>query len=396
MTAVLVIGECDTNFVEKELKDLQVFPAQSVLVLGNESLSSSYTKVLSEKLQISITLVETQKNQHVHGIFQLKCVMDGSKINNAIVFCPNQIETEIQGFCKEVFPENYSLVVKNAGDVRFIHETGEGSFADRFRQYLKNLEPKEAVTVYRSRVIPDSCNHGFSSRSGGLSVYPGLASLNMCFSARKKDSRAVVKANHNLLAKAGQFDVAKLVIAKAVHGKDVWVYEGPEPQSYDGIVTNTPGVTVAAPGADCNIVLFADPIAKACGAAHAGWKGILKGIIQSTVDSMKKSYGSDAKNIKVAIGPSLSVCCMEFGIEGVEMFSPIHKDCVVWKKDCPKPYIDLRLAAVTLLEKEGILLNNIDETSVKICTKCDPEKRFFSFRRDGSQFGNQVGYIGLK
>uniref|UniRef100_H2XKW0 Uncharacterized protein n=2 Tax=Ciona intestinalis TaxID=7719 RepID=H2XKW0_CIOIN len=115
----------------------------------------------------------------------------------------------------------------------------------------------------------------------------------------------------------------------------------------------------------------------------------------------KKAGGTKPKDLLVTVGPSLGVCCCEFGIEGSNQFLSIDKACVVWKENHPKPFLNLRLAASILLVKEGIPKSNIDDgtsdgSALATCTKCDPDRKLFSFRRDGPQFGNQVGFIGMK
>ncbi|XP_029458790.1 laccase domain-containing protein 1 isoform X3 [Rhinatrema bivittatum] len=175
----------------------------------------------------------------------------------------------------------------------------------------------------------------------------------------------------------------------------------PEPDSYDGIVTDQKGVTIAAPGADCIPLLFSDPIKRVCGAAHSGWKGTLLGVAMATVNAMVVEFGCSLKDILVVLGPSVGPCCFTLPREEAKKFHAIHPDCVRFY-DSPEPYIDIRKATRVLLEHGGILPQNIQDDSVTdrsqnltLCTSCHPDK-FFSNVRDGTNFGTQIGFISIK
>ncbi|MEQ2257293.1 hypothetical protein ILYODFUR_033287 [Ilyodon furcidens] len=116
----------------------------------------------------------------------------------------------------------------------------------------------------------DCFGHGFSTRSGGVSYIPTLSSLNLFSSSKRRDPGAVVAENRRRLALHGGFHPLPLRLVKVNHASAVWVLGKPEPESYDSMVTNQRGVVLAAPGADCMPILFADPIKKVIGAAHAG------------------------------------------------------------------------------------------------------------------------------
>ncbi|ETE56679.1 hypothetical protein L345_17609, partial [Ophiophagus hannah] len=92
--------------------------------------------------------------------------------------------------------------------------------------------------------------HGFTTRTGGISYVPTLSSLNLFSSSKRRDPPAVVKENLRRLAQAA--GGPRLLVCEQVnHASDVWVMGQPQPESYDGIVTNQRGITVAAPSADC-------------------------------------------------------------------------------------------------------------------------------------------------
>ncbi|XP_048396600.1 purine nucleoside phosphorylase LACC1 isoform X3 [Stegostoma tigrinum] len=185
------------------------------------------------------------------------------------------------------------------------------------------------------------------------------------------------------------------------HGNTVWSLGKPEPESYDAIVTNRIGVTIAAPGADCIPLLFADPVQHVCGVAHAGWKGTLAGVAMATVSTMTAEFGCRAKDILVAMGPCVGPCCFTLHQDVAQEFMKIEPSCVKMA-DSPRPSVDLRRTTRVLLERGGILSGNISDAStgsrygeVTVCTVCHPDT-FFSHIRDGSNFGTQIGFISVQ
>ncbi|XP_051258880.1 purine nucleoside phosphorylase LACC1 [Dicentrarchus labrax] len=277
---------------------------------------------------------------------------------------------------------------------------GEGVLEEvsSFLQQLPAL--KGDITVLRSTLIPDCFSHGFSTRTGGVSYIPTLSSLNLFSSSRRRDPRAVVQENRRRLALHAGFHPRPLRMVKVNHASDVWVLGKAEPESYDGIVTNQTGVVLAAPGADCMPILFADPVSKVIGAAHAGWKGTLMGVAMATVEAMVTELGCHVSDIVVAVGPSVGACCFTLERDQALDFHRIHPDCVP-DPESDKPHVNIRLANRVLLQNGGVLPEHIhDDTvtarpSVTPCTSCHPEA-FFSHRRDGLNFGTQVGFLWIK
>ena len=138
-------------------------------------------------------------------------------------------------------------------------------------------------------------------------------------------------------------------------------------------------------------MIFYDKKMGIVGIAHAGYKGILKGIIKNIVLSFKK-LGSNTKNILVAIGPSINVCCYDVSIERVEMFENAYKGIKTHKIRNGKYFLNLKNIALENLLAQGIRKNNIEISP--ICTK-DNLNRFFSFRGEGPEnFGEFVTMVG--
>lgn len=271
------------------------------------------------------------------------------------------------------------------------------STTERVRDYLRRINTSDDVRILQSRLIPgDLFYHGFSTRTGGLSCIPGMKSMNMVYTTAKRDPLVLIQENRRHLGSKAGFDVDKLFIAKAVHGNTVYEIGADLPEEcYDGVTSNKSGVTCAAPGADCVIILFADPVRRAFAAVHSGWKGTVARIPSVTVKALKDKFGSQSKDILAVMGPSICKNCFDFGKDGVKQFEDINPRCVLNKNAEENPTVDLKLAIRTLLEEEGVLPEHIDDTTSCPCTVENPEL-LFSYRRDGRPFGNQIGFIGLR
>ncbi|AWP13677.1 putative laccase domain-containing protein 1 [Scophthalmus maximus] len=278
---------------------------------------------------------------------------------------------------------------------------GEGVVEEEVSAFVQQLPALRGdVMVLTSTLIPDIFGHGFSTRSGGVSYIPTLSSLNLFSSSRRRDPIAVVMENRRRLAVHAGFHPEPLRLVKVDHGKVVWVVGGVEPQSYDGMVTNQTGQVLAAPGADCMTLLFADPVSKVIGVAHAGWKGTLMGVSMATVEAMVTEFGCQVSDIVVAVGPSVGSCCFTLERTNALEFISIDPDCVP-DPGSDRPHVNICLANRLLLQRGGIRPEHIhdnavtDRPCVTPCTSCQPDL-FFSHVRDGLNFGTQVGFLWIK
>lgn len=246
------------------------------------------------------------------------------------------------------------------------------------------------IRLYRSHVLPrEGFVHGFPERSGGVST--GLrASLNL--GKRWGDDAANVDENRRLLALHAGYDPAQLQATRHVHGTAVWKVGEPEVAECDGLVCDRVGPVLGAFAADCIPILFADPIARVIGAAHAGWRGTVGGVAANVVARMVE-LGSKPADIRVALGPSIGPCCFEVGPEVVEQFRAAFGDVPGMVVAGPKKeHIDLRVASRTVLERAGVAPDHLDDRPP--CTRCEAD-RFFSYRRDGREGGVHMGFIAM-
>jgi polyphenol oxidase len=250
----------------------------------------------------------------------------------------------------------------------------------------------EAIRIYRSPVIPSAgFVHGFPERTGGVSTGP-RASLNL--GARWGDDAELVAENRRRVAEHAGYDPDQLQVTKHVHGTGVWrVGEPlPDPPEFDGLVCDRLGPVLGAFAADCIPMVFADPVARICGACHAGWRGTVGGVARNVVARMAE-LGSVARDVRVALGPSIGPCCFEVGPEVVAKFRAVFGDVPHLVVAGPrKDHVDLRVASRVALERAGVPADQIDASPP--CTRCEPD-RFFSYRRDGRDGGVHMGFIGL-
>lgn len=163
----------------------------------------------------------------------------------------------------------------------------------------------------------------------------------------------------------------------------------------DSVVACRAGDIVAVKTADCLPVLFA--ASGLVAAAHAGWRGLFAGILQSTINKLE-DLGAQHRDVLVAIGPSISTAHFEVGPEVVAALrrtpigaSEADVNLCLLKGKADRWHIDLQMAACLLLQNAGIKADNIQV--VRCCTFAD--QRFASYRRNGSNAGRNWSFIGL-
>ena len=168
--------------------------------------------------------------------------------------------------------------------------------------------------------------HAFFTREGGVSdgIYAGLNG-----GLGSYDDPARVRENRARMAARLGVATENLISAHQTHSPDAIVATGPWPSTArpkaDAIVTASEGLAIGVTTADCGPLLFVDPAARVIGAAHAGWKGALTGILESTIDAMEK-LGADRNQMIVAIGPLIRQQSYEVGGERSEE-RRVGKEC---------------------------------------------------------------------
>jgi YfiH family protein len=245
------------------------------------------------------------------------------------------------------------------------------------------------MMIVTSRLF-NGLRHGFSTRRGGVST-GRYATLNV--GGKWGDDPEHVAHNRRRLAAAGGFDWARLFTARQVHGARVaLVVDGTLPERVaeteaDVVATAVPGAVVGVYTADCVPILLADGDGRVA-AAHAGWRGTVAGVASAAVEALV-SIGAQRERLRAALGPSICARCFEVGEEVAAAFDELAPSAVI-RNAGNKPHVDLWEANRRVLVAAGVPADQID--AAPPCTMCEPE-RFFSFRRDGGQIGQQLSFV---
>jgi YfiH family protein len=238
--------------------------------------------------------------------------------------------------------------------------------------------------------------HGFFTRKGGVSagLYDGL-NVGM----GSGDERASVTENRARVAQWMGVAPDALVSVHQIHSPEVIVVTEPwgaERPKADAMVTTTPGIAIGVLTADCGPVLFADVGARVIGAAHAGWKGALTGVLESTIAAME-GLGAKRESILAELGPSISRRNYEVGPEFVARFVEASPGNERYFAPSPKPghaWFDLNRYTVDRLSAAGVKAGFLDR-----CTYAE-EENFYSYRRATHRgepdYGRQISAIVLE
>ncbi len=192
-----------------------------------------------------------------------------------------------------------------------------------------------------------------------------------------------------LQTKTGR-DIPQVFWRAQVHGDTVVSAQGAPsdcstaPEA-DAFITNQPNLPIAIRTADCLPVFIFDPLKKAIGLVHAGWKGTQRQITAKTLKTMHDKFGSQCYNLHIFLGPAIGACCYEVGPEFRAYFS---ED--VSERD-GHLFFDVTSANRRQLIAAGVLPENIGTSGQ--CTSCG--KGYFSYRRDGPKAGRMISVMML-
>lgn len=287
----------------------------------------------------------------------------------------------------------------------------------RIPQEAKPSAPTEILRA-ESFVGLDWLIHGFSTRcANGQDFTLGRKG--------EADNGEAVEPNRTLfLESLGATRANKtwpLITLKQVHSDVIQHVDRPPDGQLvgDGLLTKTPGLVVAVGTADCLPVLIADPMGKAVGALHAGWRGTLARIVEKGVGEMRRRFGSHPANLRAAIGPGIHACCYEVGSElrdkfeaqfpyAKELFQEIFDSDPIRERypllfmtarapghsDLgPKLHLDLMEANRRQLLQAGLRAENI--WASELCTACRTDL-LFSHRAEQGNAGRMLAAIGIR
>jgi len=264
--------------------------------------------------------------------------------------------------------------------------------------------------------------HAFTTRYSGVSggVYESL-NLGM----RLGDDASNVSENYDRLCLALGIKRESIVYSNQVHGADIRVVSRGErgrlfltnSNQADGLITNEAGVTLTIFTADCTPILLYDPVRRAIGAVHAGWRGTVANIAGAAVKRMAEEYGCSPPDIKAVIGPCISKCCYTVGREVADaIYNALYDGIIAAVNDATISgaaknaktsscrnmadcvtgqnggfMVDLKEINRLLLIRAGLA----DVTVSEECTSCRSGK-YWSHRATGGKRGSQAALICLE
>ena len=245
---------------------------------------------------------------------------------------------------------------------------------------------------------------GFSTKLGGVSQGK-FATLNFTFT--RGDNPDHVMENYRRMAAVLGVDEKRMVLSYQTHTTNIRLVTEEDAgkgigkerdyKDIDGLITNIPGITLVTFFADCVPLYFLDPVHKAIGLSHSGWRGTVSRMGAVTIDKMKEAFGTRAEDLLVCIGPSICGDCYEVGeevaLEFKKAFAKENWNQILREKDNGKFLLDLWKANEILLKEAGVKPEHIQTTD--ICTHCNSDY-LFSHRTCGNERGNLAAFLSLK
>lgn len=226
--------------------------------------------------------------------------------------------------------------IRKRSDVTAENQTGMKHSANRGIE----IREKNGVTYLAFPALDATglVSHAFSTRHGGVSE--GVFST-MNFSFTRNDDPEHVLENYRRMAAVLGIDVEKMVLSYQTHTTNVrkvteedagkGIVKERKYQDVDGLITNIPGITLVTFYADCVPLYFVDPVHKAIGLSHSGWRGTVHRMGKATLEAMNREYGTNPADVIACIGPSICQDCFEVGPEVAAEFADgfaeqYHKD----------------------------------------------------------------------
>jgi hypothetical protein len=265
------------------------------------------------------------------------------------------------------------------------------------------------VTLLRYPLLEETgmVKHCFTTREGGISE--GIfSSMNLSFT--RGDEEAAVRENYRRLAEALEVSLENFVFSDQTHTTNVRKVTEADAgcgltrektyKDVDGLITNVPGLVLSTFFADCVPLYFVDPVQKAIGMSHSGWRGTAGRMGKKTIEAMAREYGSNPKNLVCAIGPSICQECYEVSEDVAEAFraefagnSIYPMEEILAEKGGGKYRLSLWKANEIVLLEAGVKREHLAVTN--LCTCCNP-RLLFSHRASHGKRGNLGGFLCLK
>ncbi len=257
--------------------------------------------------------------------------------------------------------------------------------------------------TYNKLAQIDFIRHAFSTKHGGVST-DEWTSMNFAFSRGDKPENVI--ENYKIFSNAVGFDYNSLVTSSQDHNTyvrpvtknecGIGIWREKDMLSVDALITNEPNVTLVTHYADCTPLFFVDTVGKAIGLAHAGWRGTVGRIGEEVIKKMTSLYGTNPKDVVVAIGPAISKCCYEVDRDCAENFynlKDLDNSKFIFQKNDGKYMIDLLETNRQIVMKAGVKEENIVLSD--LCTKCNSDL-LWSHRATNGHRGTMCAFMCIE
>jgi len=231
-----------------------------------------------------------------------------------------------------------------------------------------------------------------TGRGGGVSG-GAYESLNLSF--HTGDDEETVRENRRRVTRILDLDPATLTCGQQIHDSRIRVVTREDrgrgalgPDSFgdtDGLVTSVPETPLLAFGADCPGIALVDPVHRAVGVAHSGWRGTVGGIAGKLVQALVLAFGTRPRDLLGFVSPGIGSCCYEVGEEVLSRGEAVPDFGRHVEMRRGRPYLDLRGVIRAQLEREGLLTARL--VASEACTRCCSQ-HYFSYRAQGSRTGS--------
>jgi YfiH family protein len=235
--------------------------------------------------------------------------------------------------------------------------------------------------------------HGTFTRLGGVSQSP-FESLNLARSVG--DDAALVQENNRRMLRVFGMTPERATTAWLVHGRVVAVMTHADAGTYrqgcDAVITRERGLALTMRFADCVPIVFFDPVQRAIGLAHAGWRGVAEQVIAATLAALRDNFGSNPHDIWAGIGPCIGVERYRVGQEVIDLIAPAcpPRAPIVQRRPDGSLHLDLNAAVTSQLQACGV--ENIEDSA--LCTASNTAE-WFSHRAEHGKTGRFGVVIGL-
>ena len=221
--------------------------------------------------------------------------------------------------------------------------------------------------------------HGFSTRQDGNLRIPTI--------------ETDTKANRERYLRSIDLNPMRVVSANLIHGTYVHIAQEEDAGTIipdcDGLVTNVPGLAISVTGADCFPLYAVDPVERVIGMAHAGWRGIVTGVVPELISHLQE-LGSNPEHVLIGIGPGIRVCHFEVNEDVFTLFQG-YGEFVVERKE--RVYVNLPSIIKRQLGENGISSNHIHDS--ELCTYGMTDDYFSRRREQQGPLEAMLGYLVL-